>query len=82
LVGDIDLQFEGVQLRILKHLPPATAEILVIRLSLFPIGKLFVGGRNFRRGTLICGSHSATAYLENGYRRQNDKPRYFAPLSD
>src|SRR6266851_6359457 len=32
LVGDVDLSFEGIELKILKHFPPVTAEILIIRL--------------------------------------------------
>src|SRR3984893_15509241 len=82
LVGDITLQFEGVQLRVLKHLPPVAAEILVVRLGLFPIAKLFVDRRNFRGGPLICWSHSASANLDYGHRGQKYERTHSALLSD
>jgi hypothetical protein len=59
LVGDVDLSFEGIELRILKNFPPVAGEILIIRLGRFPISYLFKGGRNLRCGTFIIWSNSA-----------------------
>jgi len=42
LVGDVDLGFEGVQLRVLKYLPPVAAEMLVAWLGRLPIADFFI----------------------------------------
>src|SRR6266436_8032899 len=60
LIGDVDLSFQGIELRILKNLPPVAAEILIVRLRCFPITYLFIGWRNLRSGTLIIWSNGTS----------------------
>jgi hypothetical protein len=60
LVGDVDLRFEGIELRILKNFPPVAAQILVIWLGRFPIAYLFINWRNFCSRALIFRSDGTT----------------------
>src|SRR6266851_2807321 len=78
LVGDVDLRFEGIELRILKNLPPVAAEILVIRLGRFPIALLFLVWRNLYCRAMIFRSNCASGHLDSRYREQNHPTRGLA----
>src|SRR5260221_1890376 len=71
LVGDVDLCFESVQLRVLKYLPPVAAELLVAGLGRLPIADFFIGWRNFRRGALIGLSNGAKPQEEEAQGTRN-----------
>src|SRR5467141_4945147 len=79
LVGDVDLSFEGIELRILKNFPPVAAEILVIRLGRFPIAHLFVDWRNLCGRALIFWSNRASGQLERSDHEQNHPSRCLTP---
>src|SRR6266853_41499 len=79
LVGDVDLSFESIELRILKNLPPVAAEILVIRLGRFPIANLLISWRNLCCGAPIFRSNCASGHVERSYREQNHPTRGLAP---
>src|SRR5271156_4986865 len=64
LVGDVDLLLQGVQLPILKNLPPIAAEILIVGLSRFPILNLFIGGRSIRGWRVVFGSDGTSGHRE------------------
>src|SRR5260370_11719773 len=65
LVGDVDLSFEGIELRILKSLPPVAAEILVIWLGRFPVAHLFISWRDLCCRAVIFWTHCTTGNGEH-----------------
>src|SRR6266478_1294730 len=69
LVGDIDLSFEGIELGILKNLPPVAAAILVIWLGRFPVAHLFISWRDLCCRAVIFWPHGTTRNGEHA--RQN-----------
>src|SRR5260370_36856075 len=78
-VGDVELLFECIELRILKNFPPVTAEILIIRLGRFPIAHLFIGWWNFRCRAMIFRSNRTSGQLEYSHGEQNHPTRCLAP---
>src|SRR6266481_1917 len=80
LVGDVDLRFEDIELRILKNFPPVTIEILVIRLGRFPIAHLFIGWRDLCCWAPIFRSNRASGHLERGYCEHNHPTTRLAPV--
>src|SRR5258708_38745762 len=63
---DVDLVLGGVQLRVLKYLPPVGAEILVFGLGGFPIADFFIGWRNFGGRAFVIWSNGATGKQKHG----------------
>ncbi len=82
LVGDIDLSFEGIELRILKDFPPVGAEALIIRLGRFPNAHLLISWRDFRCRAPIFRSNRASGQLERSYSEQNQKTGCLARARD
>jgi hypothetical protein len=76
LIGYVDLQFQGVKLRILEYRPPRAAKILVIRLSGLPVPYLFIRGRSLYRRHVVLWANHASRQLECRYRYQ-DPPGSF-----
>ena len=52
LVGDINLFFKRIQLRILKNLPPLSARDLIVGLSRLPVRRHFFVSRRRGNGRL------------------------------
>ncbi|PYV73705.1 MAG: hypothetical protein DMG96_22275, partial [Acidobacteria bacterium] len=75
-VGNIDLLFQSVQLRILEYFPPIATEILLVRLGSFPIASLFVSGRHFDWRALVPGANGTTGKQEHTGKREG---RYTVP---
>src|SRR6202051_2378120 len=59
LIRYIDLEFQRVQLRILKNGPPITTKILVIGFGGLPVPYLFIGRRSlYRRLVVLRTNHT------------------------
>src|SRR5260370_38202015 len=65
LVGGVDLSFQGIELRILKSLPPVAAEILVIWLGRFPVAHLFISWRDLCCRAVLFWPHGTTGNGEH-----------------
>jgi hypothetical protein len=76
LVGNIDLLFHGVQLRILEYFPPIATETLLVRLGGFPIASLFKSWRNFDWRALVPGANRTTGQQEHTGKTDG---RYIVP---
>src|SRR5208283_2904304 len=60
LVGNDDLVFQGVQLRVVEYLPPAALEQGVARLGGFPVLIFLVGRWSGHRRNGVFGGEIAT----------------------
>src|SRR5450755_2719995 len=62
LIGNVDLFFQRVQLRVLENLPPLALRNLIAGLGRLPVRRDFlVAGRFRRRGLCVARAYSATA---------------------
>jgi hypothetical protein len=75
LIRYIDLQFQRIELRILKYRPPRTAKILVIGLGGLPVPYLFIGRRSLYHGRVVLWANRASSQLQYCYRDQNPPGR-------
>src|SRR5262249_52220527 len=79
LVGNINPRFEGVQLRIIEHLPPGPPDDGVLWLRYFPAVDLLVRDRSFD-----CWPHVLRADRTTGEEHtypEDDRQRKTASLS-
>jgi hypothetical protein len=61
LVGNVDLQFQGVQLRVIEYFPPIATETLFAGLSSLPVADFFIARWNFDRRPMIFRTYGTTS---------------------
>ncbi len=74
LVGDLYLLFQCIKARVLKNLPPVSAEVLVVRLSCLPVALLFVRWGRWSCRDVVLRSDRASRKWQNRNHDRNQIP--------